>query len=757
MYPTGTSKLSEEDIKFKYITPAIEKAGWSKDQISLEKAFTDGRVNVINNYVSRGQKKRADYILSYKNNLPLAVVEAKRDTHSIGSGIQQAISYAEILDIRFAYSSNGKGFLEHDMKTGKETELSIDEFPSPEMLWSRYKHENNIDQDQEKILTEPYYFSQNYTKTPRYYQRIAINKTVEAIAKGQKRILLVMATGTGKTYTAFQIVHRLRKAGVVKKILYLADRNILIDQTLDNDFKPFEKVMTKIKNKTPDSSYEVYMSLYHQLAGDENDEPFRKFSPDFFDLIIVDECHRGSAKDDSLWRRILEYFSSAVQIGMTATPKETKEISNLSYFGEPLYTYSLKQGINDGFLAPYKVERIHLDRDLEGWRPEAGKLDKNGYLIDDRIYTGSDFDKSLVLSKRTELVAHIISEFLKNTNRFDKTIVFCVDIDHAERMRQALINENSDLVAENPKYIMKITGDNDEGKKSLSYFTDETSKYPVIATTSELMTTGVDCKTCKLIVLDKIINSVIEFKQIIGRGTRLKPEYGKEFFTIMDFREASRLFSDPDWDGDPISIKEVGPHEHNTKSPVIHDKPEKYIVDDVKVKILSQTVQYYDENGKLITESVTDYSKRNILGQYATLDAFLNDWNSDRKKQTIIDELQERGVLLDALREEVGKDIDDFDLICHLAFDKKPLTRSERMKNVKKSDYLSKYEGLAREVLDAILEKYMDNGIYDLENTNILANEPFRSIGSPKKIVDLFGGKMNYLSAIRDLEAQIYT
>lgn len=767
-------EMTEEDIKLQFITPAIEAAGWDKlKHIKMEYNFTDGRVIVRGNITARGKRKRTDYLLYYKPNLPLAIVEAKDNRHSIGDGMQQGIEYAECLDVPFVYSSNGDGFLEHDMLCGKEREIKLEEFPSPEELWRRYKGDTAMTSDQETLITEPYYF-QPGDKTPRYYQRIAINRTIDAIARGQNRILLVMATGTGKTYTAFQIIHRLWKSGRKKKILFLADRNILVDQTMQQDFKPFSKVMTKIEGKKLDSSYELYLSLYQQLAGDENEEPFRAFKPDFFDLIVIDECHRGSAKEDSRWRRILEYFSSATQIGMTATPKETKEVSNISYFGEPIYTYSLKQGIDDGFLAPYKVLRVGLDRDLEGWRPTAGQHDIYGFEIDDREYNIKDFDKNLIIDERTIAVAKRITKFLKGTDRFAKTIVFCVDIDHAERMRQALVNENADLVAENSKYVMRITGDNAEGKAQLDYFIAEDSPYPVIVTTSKLMTTGVDCKTCKLIVLDNNINSMTEFKQIIGRGTRLKPDYGKEYFTIMDFRNACRLFADPEFDGDPIVVIDDGgdnPEVPNGDPPATDAPPyngngggdepsephHKFRVRGVEVTILNERVQYYDKDGKLITESVTDYSKKNILGEYATLDSFLRAWNSEEKKQAIIDELQERGVLLEALREASGnKDIDDFDLICHIAYDKAPLTKAERANNVRKRGYLYKYSGLAQEVLSALLDKYMNEGIQDIENIEILSNDPFRQFGTPMKIAKLFGGKDGYKKAIKELQNEIY-
>ena len=763
--------MSERDICTKYITPALVKAGWDiKRQIREEVTFTDGRIIVRGNVTTRGKRKRADYILYYKSNLPIAVVEAKDNKHSIGDGMQQAINYADILDLQFAYSSNGDGFIEHDMKSGTEREISLEEFPSPEELWNRYKGIKKITPEQEKIITEPYYFAQG-DKTPRYYQRIAVNRTIEAIVKGKNRILLVMATGTGKTYTAFQIIHRLRASGAKKKILFLADRNILVDQTKQNDFKPFQKVMTKVENRTMDSSYEVFLALYQQLSGAEDLEVFKQFSPDFFDLIIIDECHRGSSKDSSAWRKILDYFSSATQIGLTATPKETKEISSSTYFGEPIYTYSLKQGIEDGFLAPYKVIRIGIDKDLEGYRPIKGKLDDYGNELEDREYNIKDFDKNLIIDDRTKVVAKKITEFLKKTDRFSKTIVFCIDIEHAERMRRALINENSDLVAENHKYVMRITGDNKEGKAQLDNFIDEDSKYPTIVTTSKLMTTGVDCKTCKLIVLENNIASMTEFKQIIGRGTRLKPDYGKEYFTIMDFRNVSRLFADPDFDGEPVIIyepeegdditpPELDPDPYDTDGNgegEFNDKHSKYRVSDVKVRVISERVQYYDKDGKLITESLKDYSKKNIKEEFEDLDAFLRKWNSEDKKQAIIEELVEHGVLLDALREEIGNpDIDDFDLICHIAYDKKPLTRSERVNNVKKRGYLYKYSDIAQKVLESLLDKYSSNRNVDLTDTKILELKPFEDLGNPIKIVKAFGGKKKYIEAIKELEKEIY-
>lgn len=780
--------MSESDICMKYITPAVKSAGWDiMKQVKTEYTFTDGRVIVRGNITSRGKRKRADYLLSYKTNLPLAIIEAKDNKHSIGAGMQQGIEYADILDVPFVYSSNGDGFLEHDMFTGKERTLGLDELPSPQELWNRYLVAKGLNKEQEELITQPYYY-QPGDKQPRYYQRNAVNRVMEAIAKGQDRILLVMATGVGKTYVAFNIIYRLWKSRTKKKVLFLADRNILVDQTMQNDFHPFSKVMTKIENRQIDSSYEIYLSLYHQLSatGEDPLEVLKQLSPDFFDLIIIDECHRGSAREESRWRAVLNYFSGATQIGLTATPKETKDASNIDYFGEPVYIYSLKQGIEDGFLAPYKVIRIGLDKDLEGYRPTKGKLDANGELIEDRLYNVQDYDRKLVIDDRTKKVAQKITEFLKKTDRFSKTIVFCVDIDHAERMRQALVNENNDLVQENPRYIMRITGDNQEGKAQLDNFIDEESLYPTIVTTSKLMTTGVDCKTCKLIVLDNVFgeNGMTEFKQIIGRGTRLKPDYGKEYFTIMDFRNASRLFADPDWDGEPTQIYE--PNEENgddvvppedekqgegettsdaggyneeegTGKDVHHESPSKYYINDVEVKVISERVQYYGKDGKLITESIKDYSKKNILNEFATLDIFLNRWNSEERKEAIIEELKEQGVLLDALREEIGNpDIDDFDLICHIAYDKKPLTKAERANNVKKRGYLYQYSEMAQHVLEKLLERYMNEGINDLEDTKILELEEFKEFGSPLKIVKFFGNKRKYLEAVKELEHQLY-
>lgn len=723
--------MSEREICTNFITPAIIQANWKERQIREEVKLTNGRIIVKGSITSRGKPKRADYILFYKPNIPLAVIEAKKNTYSPGSGMQQALLYAEMLDIPFVFSSNGDAFLLHD-RTGTiekiEEEIPLDSFPSPEFLWQKYCEWKGLDEGRQKIVTQDYFIDPQ--KSLRYYQRIAINRTVETIAKGQNRILLVMATGTGKTLTAFQIIWRLWKAGIKKRILFLADRNILIDQTKINDFKHFGKAMTKIQNHEVEKSYEIYLSLYQAVSGTEEEKNiYKQFSPEFFDLVIIDECHRGSAAEDSAWREILEYFSSATHIGLTATPRETKDISNIHYFGEPIYTYSLKQGIEDGFLAPYRVIRIDLDKDLAGWRPEKNQIDKYGTLIEDRIYNQKDFDRNLVLEKRTELVAKKVTEFLKANDRFDKTIVFCENIDHAERMREALVNENPDLAGENRKYVMRITGDNPEGKAELDNFIDPESCYPVITTTSKLMSTGVDAQTCKLIVLDKRIESMTEFKQIIGRGTRINEDYGKFYFTIMDFKKATELFADPDFDGEPVEIYdfEEGKRLNELRDMKDENNREKYFVDDVDVDVVLERMQYYSPDGKLITESLTDYTRKTLLKDFESLDSFLKYWNEAEKKQEIISELEERGVLFEALAEEVGKDLDPFDLICHVAFGRPPLSRKERAERVKKSDYFSKYGGNAQEVLDAFLDKYADEGIEDLESLNVLKVQPFDS------------------------------
>lgn len=788
----GKRDLSEEDIKAQYITPAIEKAGWDiKKQVRFEYAFTAGRIILRGSVTSRGKKKRVDYLLFYKPNIPLAVIEAKDNNHTPGAGLQQAISYADTLDIKYVYSSNGDEFVEQNLISGEVRSVPLDAFPSPDELYARYKRDMGISDVGEKAMLSPYYWMPGYKK-PRYYQRIAINRTVDAVAGGRNRILLVCATGTGKTFMAFQIIYRLLQAGIKKKVLFLADRNNLIEQTISGDFKPFGGKMTRVENRTLDSAYEVYLSLYHQLSGEDNLETFKQFKPNFFDLIVIDECHRGSAKEESAWRKILDYFSSATHIGCTATPVETKQASNQTYFGEPVYEYSLKQGINDGFLAPYKVIRVGLDKDLMGYRPEAGKTDDKGYEIADREYNIKDFDRTLVLDQRTKAVAAKVTEFLKKTDRMSKTIVFCVDVEHAERMRQALINENKDLYKENNRYIMRITGDNQEGKEQLGNFIDEDSDYPVIAVTSRLMTTGVDAKMCRLIVLDNNFSDehgMTEFKQIIGRGTRLLEEKGKTYFTIMDFRNASRLFADKDFDGTPdvvIDIPDGGEMVDPPVNPVDSlsemendepiqdvqnipgtsllvtqpdgDMPKKYYVSDVEVTVISERVQYIDKDGKLITESLIDYTRKNILSQYARLDDFLSRWTKAQRKQAIIDELKEEGVLLDAVREETGKtDIDDFDLICHLAYDKAPLTRLERANSVRKREYLYRYAELAQKVLGTLLDKYADEGIKDIEDTKVLQLKEFAEYGSPMKIAKAFGGKEGYQQAVRELENEIFS
>ena len=766
--------MTEEDIKLRYITPAIT-AKWNVENITMETQITDGQYNLRGNIASRGPAKRADYLLYINANNPIAVVEAKDNSHSISHGLQQAMAYAQMLDLPFAYSSNGDGFAEHDFLTGKERILQLNEFPSQAELIARYKQEANINTEQETLIEQPYYSSQT-TYPPRYYQRIAINRTLDAIAKGQNRLLLVMATGTGKTYTAFQIVYRLLQSEIKHKILYLADRNILVDQSIQQDFAPLEKVIHKINvakdNKTTITSHQVYFSLYQQLIGDNDEEHFSKlFKPDFFDLIIVDECHRGSAKDDSRWRRILEYFNSATQIGMTATPKETKYISNLSYFGEPVYTYSLKEGIEDGFLAPFKV--INITTNIgDGWRPYKGQKDIFGNEIEDRIYNNSDYDYNIIIEDRIVQVAAEITNYLKATERMAKTIVFCPTEDAAERMRQALVNLNSDIVKEHPDYIVRITGSDEYGKSKLDYFISVSAKYPVIATTSKLLSTGADCKMTKLIVLDEMIGSMTEFKQIIGRGTRLRPKEGKTHFVVMDFRNVTRLFADPDWDG-PIEIddeytpKKPGAYPEGGKNTggIAEPPPEPYAPKPIinkegcKVEVIYKTVSVYDVNGKLLRqESIVDYTKKNILDEYASLDNFIRKWTAQQKKEKIREMLLNEGIDLEKLKTEQNMtEVDDFDFICHIAFDKKPLTRKERANNVKKRDFLSKYSGMAREILNALLDKYMNTGIYEIEKTDILKLDPFIKYGKPSKIASYFGSRDAYLKAVQELENEIYT
>ena len=787
------STLSERDICTKYITPALEKAGWDKNlQILEEVGFTNGRIYVRGKLTARGKRKRADYILYYKTNIPIAIIEAKDNNHSVRSGIQQALDYANTLDIPFVFSSNGDGFLFHDKTSNNEnleTEIALNDFPSPEELWNKYKNFKGFSTPEvNKIVEQDYYFDSS-GRAPRYYQQIAINRTVEAVANGKDRLLLVMATGTGKTYTAFQIIHRLWKSGAKKRILFLADRNALIDQTKRGDFKHFKDKMTVIKNRKIDKSYEVYLALYQGLSGsDEDANAYKKFSKDFFDLIVIDECHRGSAKEDSAWRKILNYFNKATHIGLTATPKETKDVSNIEYFGEPIYTYSLKQGIDDGFLAPYRVIRVNLNVDVEGWRPDVGKKDKDGQEVEDRIYNRKDFDRNLVIDERTNIVAKKVTEFLKGYDRYAKTIVFCNDIDHAERMRTALISHNADIAIQNDKYVMQITGDNEEGKRELDNFINPEEKFPVIATTSELMTTGVDAQTCKLIVLDSEIKSMTKFKQIVGRGTRINEDFNKLYFTILDFRNVTDLFADKEFDGDPIRIKPVSQDidlttivdEEETDDTTITDndgekiefvkpdirKPQvnedrenyrkKIYVNGIDVSVLVSREMYFDNNGKPITTSLKDHTKEIIKGQFASLDDFLQKWNNAEKKEVIIKELQEEGVMIEALQEAVDRDVDLFDLICHVAFDQPPLTRKERANNVKKRNYFTKYSEQARKVLETLLDKYTDEGVTNLESLEVLKVKPLADYGSPMEIINKFGNKENYLKAIKELEEELY-
>lgn len=783
-------KFSEQDISTKFITPAIESAGWDRmKQYVEQKTFTDGRIHIRGNLTTRGKKKRADYILYYKPNIPIGIIEVKENNHSVGAGMQQGLEYAEILNLPFIFSTNGDRFLFHDKtNTSKiETELELDEFPSPETLWNKYLKYKGIETESAKEIVEQDYFFDGSGKTPRYYQQNAINSTLEAIARGQNRILLVMATGTGKTYTAFQIAHRLWKSKAKKRILFLADRNSLIDQTKRGDFKHFKDKMTIVQKRQVDKSYEVYLAIYQGLTGNEEDKNiFKQFSPDFFDLIIIDECHRGSAKEDSAWREVLTYFKTATQIGLTATPKETEDVSNEEYFGESIYTYSLKQGISDGFLAPYQVIRISLDIDLEGWRPTDGKTDKDGNIIEDRIYNRKDFDRTTIVDERTEIVAQKVTEFLKNTNRYNKTIIFCRDIDHAERMRTAIANLNTDLVAQNHKYVMRITGDNDEGKRELDNFIDPEQTYPVIATTSELMTTGVDAQTCKVIVLDTEIGSMTKFKQIIGRGTRVNEEFGKLYFTILDFRNATDLFADPSFDGTPARIKNIESDEiiddefdedeqiDDTEKDTVNDpkppyqkgdshftekkeKQKKIYINGVDVTVLNQRELYFDNNGKPITIGLKDYTKQMIKERYNSMDSFLKTWSETDRKEAIIKELQEQGIPIHDLLEAVNKECDLFDIICHVAFDQPPLTRKERANNVKKRNYFTKYGDKAAKVIDALIDKYADEGIENIESMEVLKINPISDYGSPMEIVKSFGGKIQYQQAIKELENEIYS
>ena len=764
--------MTEEDIKLQYITPALTSK-WERQKITMETQITDGKISLKGNLAVRQPGKRVDYLLYLSANNPIAVVEAKDNNHQVSAGLQQAMDYARMLDLPFAFSSNGDGFAEHDFLTGAERQFGMDEFSTEAELADRYKRESGLTPAQETAMAQPYYSSQS-TYPPRYYQRIAINRTVDAIARGQKRLLLVMATGTGKTYTAFQIVYRLLKSETVHKVLYLADRNMLVDQSIEQDFAPLQKAIHKVNvkkdQKSTVTSYEVYFSLYHQLVGDDDQEHFSElFAPDFFDLIIVDECHRGSAKEESRWRRVLEYFSDAVQIGMTATPKETKYISNLSYFGEPVYTYSLKEGIEDGFLAPFKVINV-MTNIGEGWRPRKGQLDIYGNEIPDRIYTNSDYDYNIIIEDRIREVAQEITRYLKSTDRMARTIVFCATEDAALRMRDMLAQLNQDMMKQNPDYVVRITGSDDVGKSKLDYFRSTTEKYPVIATTSKLLSTGADIKMTKLIVLDEMIGSMTEFKQILGRGTRLREKEGKTHFTVMDFRNVTRLFADPDWDG-PLEIDEEfgttkeqgGNLPPEGKAPGKDNPDEKLptpIVDEngCKVRIIQKTVSIYDTDGKLLQqESIIDYTKENILGRYASLDNFIHQWSEQDKKEAIRDLLRQRGIDLEQIKEQQGMaDVDDFDFICHVAFDRKPLTRRERANNVKKRDFLSKYSGAARQVLEALLDKYCNIGIYEIEKTEVLKLDPFLKMGKPAKIASYFGGRDGYCRAVKELEKEIY-
>lgn len=783
--------LSERDICTKFITPAIEKAGWKKETHFLEEVgFTAGKIYFKGKLVARGKQKRADYVLYYKQNIPIAIIEAKENNCSVRAGMQQGLEYAETLEIPCVFSSNGDGFVFHD-RTAEgdepiERELSLDEFPSPHELWQRYKKFKGITTPyEEKIISQDYHIDGS-GKAPRYYQQIAINRTVEAIAKGQNKVLLVMATGTGKTYTAFQIVYRLWKAGAKKRILFLADRKILVHQA-SRAFEFFKDVKTTILKRQIDKAYEVYFSLYQGITGNEEEANiYKQFSPDFFDLIIIDECHRGSAAEDSKWREVLSYFSKATHIGLTATPKETKEVSNIEYFGKPLYTYSLKQGIDDGFLAPYRVLKVGLNVDLEGYRPEKGKRDKQGDVIEDRIYNTKDYDRNLVIDERTTTVAQKLSDFMRGTDRFAKTIVFCEDIDHAQRMRMALMNCNTDLASENPKYVMQVTGDNDEGKREVENFTNPEERYPVIVTTSELLTTGVDAQTCKIIVLDCNIKSMTKFKQIVGRGTRINEEYGKLFFTIIDFKKATDLFADKDFDGDPQQIKVLSEIDDITNieaeeladdTPMTEEdgtpvKPEirnleggiltgigraaKVYIDNVEVKILNDRELHFDKNGKMITIKLTDYSKERVLETYPTLNDFINRWSEAERKAAIITELEEQGVMISELTAAVGDEYDVFDLLCHVAYDMPALTRKERANNVKKRNYFGQYSEKARLILETLLEKYADEGIQHIEDLDVLKVKPFDNFGSAIQIVRLFGGKDGYLQAVRTLEKEVY-
>jgi type I restriction enzyme, R subunit len=803
-------QLSESDICAKYITPHLVGAGWDETtQIRREVSFTQGRIIVRGKLVARGRAKRADYILYYRPNLPIALIEAKDNNHSIGDGMQQALDYAVPLDVPFVFSSNGDGFVFHD-RTGTsgelETTLALDAFPSPAELWTRYRAWKGLTPEAERMVLQEYY-DDGGGKAPRYYQCSAINAAIEAIAKGNNRLLLVMATGTGKTYTAFQIIWRLWKAGVKKRILFLADRNILVDQTMVNDFRPFGPAMTKLSTSAKtivratdpsaaariDTAYEIYLGLYQAITGpEERQKIYRQFSSGFFDLIVIDECHRGSAAEDSAWREILDYFAAATQIGLTATPKETEYVSNIQYFGPPVYTYSLKQGIRDGFLAPYKVIKVHINVDVEGYRPERGKRDRDGNEVEDRLYNQKNFDRHLVIDERTRIVAGKVSDFLKESgDRFQKTIVFCVDTEHAARMRQALINENPDLAGDNARYVMRITGDDDEGTQQLSNFIDPESRYPALVTTSRLLTTGVDAQTCRLIVLEREVGSMSEFKQIVGRGTRVHEDTGKFYFTLMDFRGATHHFADPAFDGEPVQIYQPGDHDPITPpeieatgrdleedgvpydtevgeipadglppdigQPTDDLEPRKKVyVDGVCVTVLAERVEYLDENGKLVTESLRDYTRKGLQRHFASLDDFLKRWKAAERKQAIIEELEKEGLLLDPLAEDVGKDLDPFDLICHVAFDRPPLTRRERAAKVRQQDVFTQYGPQARAVLEALLDKYQDQGVLNLDDPGILKVAPFDRMGTVMELIKPFGNRSGFEQAVHQLQAALY-
>ena len=816
------NKLSERDVCTKFITPALRRAGWDEmSQIREEVGFTKGRIIVRGKLVSRGRAKRADYVLYYRPNLPIALIEAKDAAHAVGDGMQQALDYAETLEVPFVFSSNGGGFVFHDRTGGsgaRETTLGLDAFPSPDALWERYRAWKGLTPEAEEVVLQDY-FDHGGDKAPRYYQVNAVNAAVEAIAKGRDRILLVMATGTGKTYTAFQIIWRLWKAGRRKRILFLADRNVLVDQAMVNDFRPFGPAMAKLSTRAGtigredgaaeasaaalrgrrriDTAYEVYLGLYQAITGpEERQKLFREFSPGFFDLIVIDECHRGSAAEDSAWREILEYFSGATQVGLTATPRETRYASNIHYFGEPVYSYSLKQGIRDGFLAPYKVVKVHIDRDVEGYRPVAGQLDREGREVEDRIYNTRDFDRTLVLDERTKLVARKVTEFLEQSgDRFQKTIVFCVDQEHAARMRQALVNENADLTGDNHRYVMRITGEDAEGQAQLGNFIDPESRYPVLVTTSRLLSTGVDVQTCRLIVLDRLVGSMTEFKQIVGRGSRVHEDTRKFYFTLMDFRGATSHFADPDFDGEPVQIYEPGeddpiappdiaPPDHTPppddgEYPVPPEPGEdetvvcpttgglgetaptpgrlrKVHVDGVDATIVAERVEYLDEHGKLVTESLYDYTRKALKRRFASLDAFLRRWKAAERKQAVVEELEAEGLSLEDMAWELGKDLDPFDLICHVAFDAKPLTRRERADNVRKRDAFARYGGQARAVLDALLDKYADDGVLDLDNAAVLRIPPFTDLGTPVQLIEAFGGREGFVEAVHTLQDALY-